>query len=68
MLRGAYPLPIDMKELSMIGEILHLDKDDIYNIWEGRIRQVLETNGMNLSANAALVNSMLECARKYIDV
>ena len=68
MLRGAYPLPIDMKELSMIGEILHLDKDDVYNIWEGRIRQVLETNGMNLSANAALVNSMLECARKYVDV
>lgn len=68
MLRGAYPLPIDMKELMMIGETLKLDKNDIYNLWEERMKQVLETNGMNLSANSALINSMFECARKYIDV
>lgn len=67
ILRGAYPLPIDMKELSMIGETLNLDKNDIYNLWEERMKQVLETNGMNLNANIALVNAMLECARKYID-
>lgn len=65
ILRGAYPLPIDMKELSMIGKTLGLDNDDIYNIWEDRIKQVLEANGMNLSANSGLVNSMLECAKKY---
>lgn len=68
ILRGAYPLPIDMKELSMIGETLHLDKNDIYNLWEERMKQVLEANGMNINANIALVNAMLECARKYIDV
>ncbi|MBD5402315.1 helix-turn-helix transcriptional regulator [bacterium] len=68
MLRGAYPVPIDFKELSMIGQILDLDKNDIYNIWEERIKQVLETNGMNLNNNAALINSMFECARKYIDI
>lgn len=67
MLRGVYPLPIDMKELSMIGEILKLDKSDIYNLWENRMKQILETNGMNISANAALVNTMLECAKKYIE-
>ena len=68
MLRGAYPLPIDFKELVMIGKTLDMDSDDIYNIWESRIKQVLETNGMNLSNNAALVNAMLECARKYIEI
>ena len=68
MLRGAYPLPIDFKELLMIGETLDLDRTDIYNLWEERIKQVLETNGMNLASNAALVNSMLECARKYIEI
>ena len=68
MLRGSYPLPIDFKELKMIGETLDLDKDDIYNLWEERLKQVLETNGMNLSSNSALINSMFECARKYIDV
>ena len=49
-------------------EILELDKNDIYNIWEERVKQVLETNGMNLNNNAALINSMFECARKHIDV
>lgn len=68
MLRGAYPLPIDFKELKMIGETLDLDKNDIYNLWEERLKQVLEANGMNLSSNAALINAMFECARKYVDV
>lgn len=68
MLRGSYPLPIDFKELKMIGETLDLDNDDIYNLWEDRLKQVLEANGMNLSSNSALVNAMFECARKYIDV
>ena len=66
MLRGAYPIPIDFKELTMIGQILELDKDDIYNIWEERIKQVLETNGMNLNSNAELIKSMFECAKRYI--
>lgn len=65
MLRGAYPVPIDYKELSMIGQILDLDKDDIFNIWEDRIKQVLETNGMNLNNNSALINAMLDCVKKY---
>ncbi len=68
MLRGAYPIPIDFKELQMIGKILDLDNNDIYNIWEDRIKQVLETNGMDLNNNAALLNSMFECARKYINL
>ena len=68
MLRGAYPLPIDFKELKMIGETLDLDQNDIYNLWEERLKQVLEASGMNLSSNAALINAMFECARKYVDV
>jgi hypothetical protein len=52
----------------MIGQVLELDKEDIYQMWEKRMKQVLETNGMNIYSNAALLNSMLECAKKYIDV
>lgn len=66
MLRGVNPVPIDYKELSMIGQILDLDKTDIYNIWEDRIKQVLEINGMNLSNNTALINQLLDCAKKYM--
>lgn len=68
ILRGAMPLPIDFKELQMIGQVLKLNKNEVYNIWEDRLKQVLEINGMNINNNAALINSMLECARKYIEI
>ena len=67
ILRGAYPIPIDLKELSMIGKILELDNGDIYNIWEDRMTQVLEANGMNINANSELLNNMFECAKKFIN-
>lgn len=68
ILRGALPLPIDFKELSMIGQVLDLTTDEIYPIWENRVKQVLEAGGMNIYSNAALVNSMFECAKKYVDM
>lgn len=66
MLRGTLPIPIDFKELAMIAQVLDLNKDDIYSMWEKRMKQVLEMNGMNIYSNAALVNSMFDCAKKYI--
>lgn len=66
MLRGTLPVPIDFKELTMIAQVLDLSKDDVYGIWEKRMKQVLESNGMNIYSNAALINSMFECAQKYI--
>lgn len=68
ILRGALPLPLDYKELSMIGHVLDLTEEEIYPIWEKRVKQVLEAGGMNIYANAALINSMFECAKKYIDL
>lgn len=68
MLRGALPIPIDFKELAMIGQVLDLNKDDIYTIWEKRVKQLFENNGMNIYSNAALINSMFECAKKYINI
>ena len=68
ILRGNLPIPIDYKELSMIAQVLDIDKDDIYDMWEKRMKQVLETSGMNIYANAALVNAMFDCAKKYIDL
>lgn len=68
ILRGSIPIPIDYKELSMIAQVLDLDKDDIYDMWEKRMKQVLETSGMNIYSNAALVNSMFDCAKKYINL
>lgn len=68
MLRGTMPIPIDFKELSMIAKVLDLSKDEIYSMWEKRMKQVMETNGMNIYSNATLVNSMFDCAKKYINM
>lgn len=67
MLRGVLPVPIDFKELTMIAQVLDLNKEDIYPIWEKRMKQVLESNGMNIYSNATLVNTMFDCAKKYIE-
>ena len=68
MLRGTLPIPIDFKELSMIAQVLELDKNDVYSMWEKRMKQVLENAGMNIYSNAALINSMFDCAKKYINL
>ncbi len=66
ILRGALPIPIDYKELKMIGKTLNIPDEEVYNMWELRIRQVLESAGMNVYANSGLVTSMLDCARSYL--
>lgn len=66
ILRGALPVPIDYKELKLIGTTLNMPDEEIYNMWEGRIRQVLESAGMNIYSNSALISSMFDCARKYL--
>ncbi len=68
LLRGAMPLPIDFKELTMIAQVLDLKKDEIYPLWENRLRQVLEASGMNINANSALINTMFDCSKKFINL
>ncbi len=68
ILRGVMPLPIDFKELTMIGQVLDFTVDEVYNMWEKRMKQVLEVNGMNIYSNAALVNSMFDCAKKFVHI
>ena len=67
MLRGAIPVPVDYNELLFMGNIIGLNKSEIYDIWESRFKQVLETGGMNIYSNTELVNRMLDCAKKYIE-
>lgn len=66
ILRGALPLPIDYKELKLIGKTLNMPDEEVYMLWEGRIKQILESSGMNIYANSELLNSMLGCAKKYL--
>lgn len=68
ILRGALPLPIDYKELKMIGKTLNMPEEEIYSMWETRMKQVLESAGMNIYANSGLVTTMFDCARKFLEV
>ncbi|MCQ2743619.1 MAG: hypothetical protein MJ230_02325 [bacterium] len=66
MLRGAIPLPIDYKELKLIGKTLNIPNEELYSMWETRLKQVLESAGLNIYSNTELVNSMFDCAKKYL--
>ena len=65
--RGARPIPLDWKELSLIAQVLDINKEEIYPYWEMRVRQLFQTAGMNLQTNQGLVDAMFDCARKYVD-
>ncbi len=67
ILRGALPVPIDYKELKLIGTTLNMPDEEIYNIWENRVKQVLESAGMNIYSNTGLISTMFDCAKKYLD-
>ena len=66
ILRGALPLPIDYKEIELIGKTLNMQNEEIYSLWERRMKQVLESAGMNVYSNSGLVDKMFECAKKYL--
>lgn len=66
ILRGALPIPIDYKELKMIGSTLGLTDDEVYEMWEMRMKQVLESSGMNIYSNSELINEMFNCAKRYL--
>ena len=66
ILRGALPVPIDFKELQLIGKTLNMPQEEIYSIWESRVKQVLESAGMNVYANSGLITAMFDCAKKYL--
>lgn len=67
ILRGTIPVPIDYNELKTMAQILDLSKEDIYPLWEYRVKQVLESGGMNLHANGGLITTMFDCAKEYIN-
>ena len=66
ILRGSLPMPIDYKELQLIGKTLNMPNEEVYNIWETRMKQVLDSAGMNINSNSDLIDSMFNCAKKHI--
>ena len=65
MLRGAMPVPVDYNELKFIGNTIGMNNEEIFDIWETRLKQTLENGGMNLNSNSELIDKMIACAKKY---
>ncbi len=66
ILRGARPIPLDWEEVCVIAQVLDISKEEIYDFWENRLRQLLKTSGFNFENNQGLAQSMFECARNYV--
>ena len=66
LLRGARPLPLNWEEVSMIAQVLDINKEEMYEYWEIRLKQVLQSSGFNFEANQGLATTILDCARKYV--
>ena len=66
ILRGTLPVPIDYKELELIGKTLNMPEEEIFSIWESRLKQILQSGGMNIYSNSELVNTMIDCAKDFI--
>ena len=66
ILRGARPIPLDWEEVSLIAQILDVKKEEIYEFWEARLKQLLQNSGFNIDNNQGLLNAIFSCSRDYI--
>ena len=66
ILRGARPIPLDWEEVSTIAQVLDITKEEIYDFWEARLKQVLQYAGFNFESNSQLGKSLFSCCRDYV--
>ena len=66
ILRGARPIPLDWGEVSVIAQVLSISKEEIYDYWEARLKQVLQNSGFNFESNAELAKAIFSCSRDYV--
>lgn len=66
ILRGARPIPLDWEEVSVIAQVLDIQKEEMYDHWESRLKQLLQNSGFNFESNKDLAKAMFDCARNYI--
>ena len=66
ILRGARPIPLDWEKVSIIAKVLDIKKEEMYDYWEMRFRQLLQNSGFNIENNQDLAQAMFDCARDYV--
>lgn len=63
MLRGVKPIPINPKELAIIGDILNMGKDEIFTLWRDEMVSYLDLGGFNPLQNKELLIEMFKNAK-----
>ncbi|MBQ4123952.1 helix-turn-helix transcriptional regulator [bacterium] len=66
ILRGARPIPLDWEQVSLIAQILDVKKEEMYEFWEARLKQLLQNSGFNTENNIGLLKAIFTCSRNYI--
>ncbi len=66
ILRGARPIPLDWEKVSIIAQVLDIKKEEMYDYWEMRLRQLLQNSGFNFEGNQELAKAIFGCARDYV--
>lgn len=66
ILRGARPIPLDWSEISVIAQVLNINNEEMYDYWEMRLKQVLQTAGFNFENNSEFGTTMFNCCRKFV--
>ena len=66
ILRGARPIPLDWEEVTLIAQVLSISKEEIYDYWESRFKQVMQTAGFNFENNSEFAKSIFSCARDFV--
>ncbi len=66
ILRGARPIPLDWEEVCVIAQVLDISREEIYDFWEARLKQVLKYAGFNFENNSEFGRTMLNCCRDFV--
>lgn len=67
MLRGVEPLPINYSELKNIKDILKIDDEKFYKLWETIFIDYLEKGGFEKEKNCKLLDNILKGAKEYLN-
>lgn len=66
ILRGHQDLPINYLELEKMCLYANIEKDDVFKIWINVMVNYLNKGGFDSKINEGLLDSMFDCAKKFV--
>ncbi len=66
ILRGSKPIPTSYSDLKKLCTFLNINKEEVFQIWESRMLEFLNSGGFNTKNNEELTKIIFDCARNYL--